>query len=713
MIDYRLLFRRAPTPMLVLDPDLMIVEASDAYLAATIARREDIVGRHIFDAFPDNPDDPEARGVEAIGASLQRVLRDRAPDVMPVQRYDVPQPGGGFATRYWAPLHAPLVNAHGDLEFIVQRPEDVTAFMLAQTAGAELGRLTEELRQRIGQAEAEILARQQLQRQQHETMQMLADSLHTAVLGCDWLGLPVLCNDAARALTGDRLDGAPAEQWPQRLGLFDPAGHPLPEAGNPLVDTLHDRHVHEAEVVMRTPDAPARTFLMHAGPIEGRADVVAVVAMNDVTALRRAARLQECELRTSRLLASAEPTDEVLVNVVQLVGSMIGWAVTEVWIVDEVGPVLRRAACWDASGCGRVCADGEPLPPDGGLPARAWQSNQPLWSTDLAEERAPLPAALAIPMSSGTDVLGVLVCYSETTEVPDDTRTAILTGIGARLGGFLERRRADSLAAELDRTRDEYAALVGHEVRTPLTSILSYTELLLDEPGLARDHRDMVQVMHRNVGILSIIVDKLLDVAGLRSGHLEVHRRPMDLVSVVHQAVDAARERTRRDVTIAVDAPATMPIQGDPERLRQVTDELLNNALAWAPDCSTIGVRLTADAYAAVLNVSNTGERARPPVRPVLPRRRRPAQRHTRLRSGPHPGARRGRAARRRHQRQRPRGTPDRLHGQPARPAHGGQVTQRQQVECAPPFGVQYIEPPWNCWYRPPPPGVSASSAIG
>ncbi|GGN85551.1 hypothetical protein GCM10010112_66090 [Actinoplanes lobatus] len=608
MIDYRLLFRRSPTPLLVLDPDLMIVEASDAYLAATITRREDIVGRHIFDAFPDNPDDPEARGVEAIEASLQRVLRDRAPDVMPVQKYDVPQPGGGFATRYWAPLHTPLINAHGDLEFIVQRPEDVTAYMLAQTAGGELGRLTEELRQRIGQAEAEILARQQLQRQQHETMQVLADSLKAAVLGCDCLGLPVLCNDAARALIGDRLAGAPAEQWPQRLDLFDPAGNPLAEADNPLVGTLHDRHVHDAEVVMRTPDAPARTFLMHAGPIEGRTDVVAVVAMNDVTALRRAARLQECELRTAKLLASAEPTDEVLVTVVQLVGSMIGWAATEVWIVDEVGQVLRRAACWDASGCSRVCATDEPLPPDGGLPARAWQSNQPLWATDLDEDRAPLPAALAIPMASGTDVLGVLVCYSETAEMPDDTRTAILTGIGAQLGGFLERRRGDSLAAELDRTRDEYAALVGHEVRTPLTSILSCTELLLDEPGLDGDHRDMVQVMHRNVGILSIIVDKLLDVAGLRSGQLEVHRRPMDLVSVVRQAVEAARGRADRDVTITVDAPATMPIRGDPERLRQVADELLNNALIWAPEHSTVGVRLAADAYAAVLDVANIGE---------------------------------------------------------------------------------------------------------
>ncbi|MEU8238927.1 ATP-binding protein [Actinoplanes missouriensis] len=608
MIDYRLLFRCSPTPLLVLDPDLMIVEASDAYLAATLTRREDIVGRHIFDAFPDNPDDPDAHGVDAIGASLRRVLRDHAPDVMPVQKYDVPQPGGGFATRYWAPLHAPLINARGELEFIVQRPEDVTAFMIAETAGGELGRLTEELRRRIGQAEAEILTRRQLQRQQHETMQVLADSLSTAVFGCDERGRPVLCNEAARALTGERLDGVPAEQWPQRVDLCDPGGQPLTSDGNPLVRALRGEHVSDAEVVMRSADAPARTFLMHACPIPGRADVVAVVAMNEVTALRRAARLTECELRASEVLAGERPTAEVLPDVVRLLGSMLGWVATEIWIVDPVGQVLRRAACWEARGAGRAGPAGEPLPPGDALPVRAWRSNRPVWEADLGGDRAPLRAALAVPIAGHAEVLGVLVCYSETTEVPEEIRTAIPAGIGAQLGGFLERRRAARLAAELDRARDAYIALVGHEVRTPLTSIQAYAELLLDEPGLSADHRGMVEVVHRNAGALSFIVGTLLDVAGLRSGHVEVHRRTMDLVPVVREAVDAAREHARRDVTIEVRAPATAVIHGDPARLRQVADELLNNALIWASERSTIAVSVTADAHAAVLSVANTGE---------------------------------------------------------------------------------------------------------
>lgn len=67
-------------------PDFTIVAVNDAYLRATLTRREEIIGRHMFDVFPDNPKNPQAQGVTALTASLQRVLATRAPDTMPVQK---------------------------------------------------------------------------------------------------------------------------------------------------------------------------------------------------------------------------------------------------------------------------------------------------------------------------------------------------------------------------------------------------------------------------------------------------------------------------------------------------------------------------------------------------------------------------------------------------------------------------------------------------
>src|SRR5690349_17670694 len=86
---YRDLFEWAPHPYLILSPGLMIVDANAAYLSATDARRDALAGRHMFDAFPDNPADGEATGVRNLGASFERLLSSVRSDVMPRQRYDI------------------------------------------------------------------------------------------------------------------------------------------------------------------------------------------------------------------------------------------------------------------------------------------------------------------------------------------------------------------------------------------------------------------------------------------------------------------------------------------------------------------------------------------------------------------------------------------------------------------------------------------------
>src|SRR5688572_18342605 len=91
-VDFRQLFEGAPGLFLVLTPDYHIVAVSDAYLQATMTRREEIVGRHLFSVFPDNPVDPAATGVSNLAASLHRVVTTLQPDAMAVQKYDVRRP---------------------------------------------------------------------------------------------------------------------------------------------------------------------------------------------------------------------------------------------------------------------------------------------------------------------------------------------------------------------------------------------------------------------------------------------------------------------------------------------------------------------------------------------------------------------------------------------------------------------------------------------
>ncbi len=127
--DFRTLFESAPGSYLALTPALVIVAASDAYLQATMTRREEILGRHLFNVFPDNPGDATGTGVSNLRASLTRVLEHRVPDTMAVQRYDIRRPGpegGEFEERYWSPINTPVFSPNGEIAYIIHRVEDVT-----------------------------------------------------------------------------------------------------------------------------------------------------------------------------------------------------------------------------------------------------------------------------------------------------------------------------------------------------------------------------------------------------------------------------------------------------------------------------------------------------------------------------------------------------------------------------------------------------------
>jgi len=131
-LDFRALFECLPGLYLVLDRDLTIVAVSDAYLRATMTKREEILGRGVFDVFPDNPNESAPSGVRNLRASLERVLREKVSDTMAVQKYDIRKPageGGAFEERFWSPINSPVLGPDNSVAYIVHRVEDVTDFV--------------------------------------------------------------------------------------------------------------------------------------------------------------------------------------------------------------------------------------------------------------------------------------------------------------------------------------------------------------------------------------------------------------------------------------------------------------------------------------------------------------------------------------------------------------------------------------------------------
>jgi PAS domain S-box-containing protein len=123
-INFEALFSASPNPYVLLDLSLTIVGMNDAYLQVTMRKREDLIGRNMFDAFPSDPDSASYRQLRG---SLDKVIREKAADHLPLIEYAIPLPNGqGFEERYWSATHTPLFNHSGETSFILQHTVDVT-----------------------------------------------------------------------------------------------------------------------------------------------------------------------------------------------------------------------------------------------------------------------------------------------------------------------------------------------------------------------------------------------------------------------------------------------------------------------------------------------------------------------------------------------------------------------------------------------------------
>jgi signal transduction histidine kinase len=172
--------------------------------------------------------------------------------------------------------------------------------------------------------------------------------------------------------------------------------------------------------------------------------------------------------------------------------------------------------------------------------------------------------------------------------------------------------RQNELLLEADRLKDEFVALISHDLRTPLTSIVGYTELALDEqmePPLDEERRSYLEVVARGSERLLRLVDDLLFVARLQAGKgLKLERTELDLAAVAVQAVNEAQPRAAAkslSLRCVVDGPVS--VEADKGRLFQLLENLISNAIKFTPRDGSVEVRVSAAPDGGVLEVSDTG----------------------------------------------------------------------------------------------------------
>jgi|GEM_PF-1176023 len=151
--DFRSVFASLPAAFMVLDVRFVIVAVSDMFCVATMQPHDALVGRVVYEVFPDNPDDSGATGVAQLRDSLLTVIRERVPHAMADLKYDIRRPDGVFEERYWRTANTPVLGTNGYVRWIVSATQDITHSMnmySALTAGdtriVELERAVADLR---------------------------------------------------------------------------------------------------------------------------------------------------------------------------------------------------------------------------------------------------------------------------------------------------------------------------------------------------------------------------------------------------------------------------------------------------------------------------------------------------------------------------------------------------------------------------------------
>ncbi|WP_205326089.1 PP2C family protein-serine/threonine phosphatase [Glycomyces sp. YM15] len=284
-LDYAALFEATPSPCAVLGPDLVIVEVNRAYLKAVGRTRADLLGRHLFDCFPENRADPGTDGTEHLRASLDRVLRSREPDTMALQKNEIPTGRPGvFEERWWLPVSTPILGRDRAVKWIVIRLEDVTPLIRAIASGDEpsVEKVAEETELYARALELNHL-NQELRlahMREHEmtvtlqrTMLMTPDFEHH-----DDVAVRYLPADDSLAVSGDWYDLIDLQDGRFSLTIGDVVGHGLEAAA--VMGML--RSVLNAAV--RTLERPAQALEvlgLFARSIEGAMNTTSINALVD------------------------------------------------------------------------------------------------------------------------------------------------------------------------------------------------------------------------------------------------------------------------------------------------------------------------------------------------------------------------------------------------------------------------------------------------
>ncbi|GAA4452642.1 hypothetical protein GCM10023189_16350 [Nibrella saemangeumensis] len=538
-----------PDLYLILSPDLLILTASDAYLAATFTTRSQITGRHVFDVFPDNPATREAKAVANLRASLQNVLETKKPHRMVRQHYDVPDGSGGFVEKYWLPVNTPVLDEQGDVWYIIHKVEDVT----------DLAR----------RATDKYLALLNSMDEGFCILQMLFDEEQKPV---DYRFIEI--NPAFEDQTG------------MKNTLGRTASELVPDL-EPFWFDIYGRVALTGE---------STHFENFAGPMGRWFDVYAF-------------RIGEPDERHVALffknITDRKHTEEALRHSEERFRRMVDAVPESMWITDATGNIEFLNQQW-YDYCG--VSDKQETAADVAVRFLHPEDGPKVMAAFSKAMQTGLPFEVEQRNRSAS---GEYRWFLNRANPYRDLKTGEIInwfGVGVDIH---DRKLAEQALQEADRRKNEFLALLAHELRNPLSTLHNLL-LILKMTGGADESLKLetaIDMMNREVQQLVRLVDDLLDVSRISHGKTHLRRQRLDLTELVKLAVEAARplvERGKRRLSLSLPAEP-LYLDGDATRLTQVVRNLLGNAAKFTRNEGQMAISLERDGQNARLRVADNG----------------------------------------------------------------------------------------------------------
>lgn len=596
----RTIFESVPGSCIVLTPDdeYHIVGATEAYLQATMTRRADIIERPLFEVFPNDPDEPGCASVGVTRASLERVRENRASHVMGVHRFPIPRPreqGNGFEERYWSSINAPVLNKDGELLYIIHRVEDVTEYVRSSRSSGEAAELDRDALHVRRQMEAEIVQRaldlqaaNERLRESEARYRELIQALPAAIYTCDAQGRVDLYNETAIALWG-REPEPRKTLWCGSWRIYRPEGSELPLDQCPMARAIREGRFVRGEIVIERPDRTRRKVEANATPIlddEGRV-TGAVNLLVDRTEQSRAEEAQ------AHLAAIVDSSGDAIVSK-DLDGMIRSW----------------NGGAERIFGYGAEEMIGQPIARI--IPPELQSEEQQILASIRRGERVENLETVRVSKDGGRiDVsLSISPVYNASGQVIGASKIA---------RDVTESKRIARALAEADRRKDQFLAMLAHELRNPLAALASGVELLA-LPNAPENLESTRGMLDRQTQHLKRLVDDLMDMSRISRGMVSLRPETLDARSVVERAVEAVRlsvGEQRHSLRIALDEQP-LRVKADPTRLEQLVANLLTNAAKFTKPGGRIEVGAYRRDEAALFYVRDNGVGIAPELLPHI-----------------------------------------------------------------------------------------------